>query len=64
MENMVGLVNLYKQPLDKDVIHYYQEIRNKNSDQNVLKIIGQEILNRGLTLKELINSKNFKYEKV
>ena len=64
MENMVGLVNLYKQPLDEDVIHYYQEIRNKNSDQNVLKIIGQEILNRGLTLKELINSKNFKYEKV
>ena len=64
MENMVGLVNLYKQPLDEDVIHYYQEIRDKNSDQNVLKIIGQEILNRGLTLKELINSKNFKYEKV
>ena len=64
MENMVGLVNLYKQPLDNDVICYYQKIRNKNPDQNVLKIIGQEILNRGLTLKELINSKNFKYEKV
>ncbi|MDN3607681.1 TraG family conjugative transposon ATPase [Kaistella yonginensis] len=64
MENMVGLVNLYKQPLDEDVIHYYQKIRNKNPDQNVLKIIGHKILNRGLTLKEIINSKNFKYEKV
>ncbi|QOW09830.1 TraG family conjugative transposon ATPase [Kaistella flava (ex Peng et al. 2021)] len=64
MENMVGLVNLYQQPLDEDILGYYQEIRNANKDQNILKIIGQEMQDRGLNLKELLHSKKHDYEKV
>ncbi|WHF51945.1 TraG family conjugative transposon ATPase [Chryseobacterium gotjawalense] len=64
MENMVGLVNLYQQPLDENILVYYQKIRKANKDPNVLKIIGQELRDRGLNLKELINSKKHGYEKV
>jgi len=64
MENMVGLVNLYKQPLDENVLAYYQKIKSTSKDQNILKIIGQEMQDCGLNLKELINSKTHEYEKV
>ena len=64
MENMVGLVNLYQQPLDENILGYYQKIRKANKDPNVLKIIGQGLQDRGLNLKELINSKKHDYEKV
>lgn len=64
MENMVGLVNLYKRPLDASVITYYRRIQDTYKDQNILKIIGQELRDRGLKLQELINSKNYEYEKV
>ena len=64
MENMIGLVNLYKGPLDTSVITYYRRIQDTYKDQNILKIIGQELRDRGLNLQELINSKNYEYEKV
>ena len=64
MENMVALVNLYKQPLDIKVIYYYQKKKNDNKDQNIFKIIGQEMQNRGLNLEELVNEKHHGYEKV
>lgn len=64
MENMVGLVNLYKRPLDASVITYYRRIQDTYKDQNILKIIGQELRARGLNLQELINSNNYGYEKV
>ena len=61
---MVGLVNLYQQPLDKDVFEYYNHVKEQNNQQNILKIIGQELLDRQMNLKELIESKKFEYEKV
>ncbi|MGA9212963.1 TraG family conjugative transposon ATPase [Kaistella sp.] len=64
MENMVSLVNLYQKPLDKIAVDYYQHMRNTNSDQNVLKIIGNEMQDRNLSFIELINPKNYQYEKV
>jgi type IV secretory pathway VirB4 component len=64
MENMVSLVNLYKQPLDENVIAYYQKTKENNKEHNAFKIIGQEMQNRGLNLKELINEKHSDYEKV
>lgn len=64
MENMVGLVNLFKQPLSRGVIAYYQEIRATYEGQNILKMIEQDLLDKGLNLKEFINSKTYDYEKV
>ena len=64
MENMVGLVNLYRQPLDQDVINYYKILKAQYNDQNILKILDQELTDRQINLKELIESKKFEYEKV
>ena len=64
MENMVGLVNLYQQPLDSNVIAYYRRNKESHTGYNILKIIQQEMLDRGLNLRELINSKIEEYEKV
>lgn len=63
MENMVALVNLYQKPLDKIAVDYYQHMRNINRDQNILKIIGNEMQNRNLSFSDLINAKNHEYEK-
>ena len=64
MENMVGLVNLYKQPLNSDVIQYYEQLHHRYNNQNIFKIIDQELMDRQMNLKELIESKKFEYEKV
>ena len=61
---MVGLVNLYQQPLDKDVFEYYNHVKEQNNQQNILKIIGQELLDRQMNFKDLLQSKKFEYEKV
>ena len=64
MENMVGLVNLYQQPLNQDVFDYYNHVKEQNNQQNILKIIGQELLDRQMNFKDLLESKKFEYEKV
>ncbi|MBU4538216.1 MAG: conjugal transfer protein TraG, partial [Weeksellaceae bacterium] len=64
MENMVSLVNLYQKPLDKIAVNYYQSMKQKYKDQNILKIIGNEMQDRNLSFTELINAKNHQYEKV
>ena len=64
MENMVGLVNLYRQPLDQDVIAYYKSLKVQYNDQNILKILDQELTDRQINLIELIESKKFEYEKI
>ena len=64
MENMVGLVNLYKQPLNSEVIQYYKQLHHRYNNQNIFKIIDQEMLDTQMNLKELIESKKFEYEKV
>ena len=64
MENMVGLVNLYKQPLNSDVIQYYEQLHHRYNNQNIFKIIDQELMDRQMNLKELIESKKFEHEKV
>ena len=64
MENMVGLVNLYKQPLDREVIDYYKNLKVQYNGQNILKIIDQELIDWQINLRELVESKKFEYEKV
>ena len=61
---MVGLVNLYKQPLDREVIDYYKNLKVQYNGQNILKIIDQELIDWQINLRELIESKKFEYEKV
>ena len=64
MENMIDLVNLYQQPLDKDVFEYYNHVKEQNNQQNILKIIDQKLLDRQMNFKDLLQSKKFEYEKV
>lgn len=63
MENMVALVNLYQEPLDDDTFNYYKTLRIQYKDQNILKIIGQEMDDRNMSFKEIINTKRYRYEK-
>lgn len=64
MENMVALVNLYQGPIDNNVFSYYKTMKLLYKDQNILKIIGQEIQDKNLNFKELINAKKYGYEKI
>ena len=64
MENMVALVNLYQKPLNKIAVDFYESMKHKHKNQNVLKIIGNEMQDRNLSFTELINSKKQEYEKV
>ena len=62
LENLVALVNLYQNPLDKKIDSYYKMMKNKHKGQNVFKIISQELENRNISFSELINIKNQTYE--
>lgn len=64
MENMVALVNLNKGPIDEQIITYYQMLAKNYRDQNIVKIINQEMDDFDLNLKEMITSKNLAYEKI
>ncbi|SEM97125.1 Bacteroides conjugation system ATPase, TraG family [Chryseobacterium taichungense] len=64
LENLVSLVNLYRHPLDKKVVSYYHHMKNNHPGKNIFKIIGQELEERNITFLELINKKEYQYEKV
>jgi len=65
LENLVALVNLYQNPLDKKIDSYYKMMKNKHKGKNIFKIISQELEDRNISFSELINTKNQKeYEKV
>ena len=46
------------------MIEYYKQLQAQYNDQNILKIIDQELVDRQMNLKELVESKKFEYEKV
>ena len=56
--NMVSLINLYKKPLNKKVLKFYNDLRLKNIGQNPLKIIEQTMKDENISFEELINVKN------
>lgn len=62
LEHLVSFVNLYKKPLDKKSITFYQTMKSHYKGQNILKIINQELQNQNIGLKELINIKIYDYE--
>ena len=64
LENLVLLVNLYRNPLDEKVISYYWKMKNQNKEHNVFKIISQELEDQNISFSELINQKQELYEKV
>lgn len=64
MEDMVALVNLYKEPMDDDVFAYYRKMKSVFKDGNILKMTVGEMQETGLTFKELIATKKYGYEKV
>ena len=62
LENLVLLVNLYRNPLDEKVMSYYWKMKNQNKEHNVFKIISQELEDQNISFSELINTNQ--YEKV
>ncbi|MDV2442577.1 conjugal transfer protein TraG [Elizabethkingia anophelis] len=65
LENMVSLINLYKSPLDRQVVSFYKFWLNKHKGENVLKIISQKMDSEKKSLKELMNlSKEYNHEEV
>ena len=64
LENLVSLVNLYRNPLDEKVVSYYRKMKNQNKEHNVFKIISQELEDQNISFSELINQKQELYEKV
>ena len=56
--NMVSLINLYKKPLNKKVLKFYNDLRLKNIGKNPLKIIEQTMKDENISFEELINVKN------
>jgi conjugation system TraG family ATPase len=64
LENLVSLVNLYRNPLDEKVMSYYCKMKNQNKKLNVFKIISQELEDQNISFSELINKEEYQYEKV
>ncbi|AZA73798.1 TraG family conjugative transposon ATPase [Chryseobacterium indoltheticum] len=64
MEDMVALVNLYKEPMDDEVFGYYRKMKSIFKDVNILKMTVSEMQESGLTFKEIIATKKYGYEKV
>ncbi|MBS1549080.1 MAG: TraG family conjugative transposon ATPase [Bacteroidetes bacterium] len=64
LENLVSLVNLYRNPLDEKVVSYYWKMKNQNKEHNVFKIISLELEDQNISFSELINQKQELYEKV
>ncbi|MPS73087.1 MAG: TraG family conjugative transposon ATPase [Chryseobacterium sp.] len=62
LENLVSLVNLYQNPLDRKVVSYYQMTKNSHPGKNIFKIISQELEERNINFPELINKNEYQYE--
>ena len=59
LENLMTLVNLYQNPLDKKINSYYKMMKRKYKGQNVFKIISQELEDRNISFSELINQQEY-----
>ncbi|PPZ90987.1 conjugal transfer protein TraG [Cloacibacterium normanense] len=64
LENLVSLVNLYRNPMDEKIVSYYGIMKKILKGKNVFKIISQEMEDQNISFSELINQKQELYEKV
>jgi len=63
LENLISLVNLYQNPLDRKIVSYYQMMKNSHPGKNIFKIISQELEDRNINFSKLINKNEYQYEK-
>ena len=64
LENLVSLVNLYRNPFDDKINSFYRMMKKRHKGKNVFKIISQELEDQNISFSELINQKQDLYEKV
>ncbi|NML56798.1 TraG family conjugative transposon ATPase [Chryseobacterium cheonjiense] len=63
LENLVSLVNLYHNPLDQNIVSYYQMMKKNHPGKNIFKIIAQELEERNISFSELMHKNEYQYEK-
>jgi len=63
LENLVSLVNLYQNPLDQNIVSYYQMMKKKHPGKNIFRIIAQELEERNISFSELMHKNEYQYEK-
>lgn len=62
---MVTLINLYKKPLDKQIINFYIMMKDKYKGKNVLQIIYRKMEDEDKSLVDIMKHSNIQeYEKV
>lgn len=62
---MVALINLYKKPLDKQIVNFYKMMKDKYKGKNVLQIIYRKMEDEDKSLVDIMKHSNIQeYEKV
>ena len=56
METIFTLTNLYKKPLDEDVIGFFKKFKKEFEGKNVLKELDEYIKEQGVSLDEIVQS--------
>ncbi|GIJ95372.1 hypothetical protein CAPN002_25900 [Capnocytophaga stomatis] len=59
MKSMFSLVNLYKKPLDKEVITFFKKFKKENQGKNVLKELNAFVKEKKQTLEEIIKEQQY-----
>ena len=64
METIFTLTNLYKKPLNEDVIGFFKKFKKEFEGKNVLKELDEYIKEQGVSLDEIVqrNLKRQEYE--
>ncbi|SDD99752.1 TraG/VirB4 family ATPase [Riemerella columbipharyngis] len=62
IDNLYPIVNLYKKPINDEVIQYYWNLKKKYKGKNIFKIIEEKMEDENLNFEQLI--KNEQYETV
>ena len=61
----MNLINLYKKPLDKQIVNFYIMMKNKYKGKNVLQIIYRKMEDEDKSLVDIMEHTNTQeYEKV
>jgi hypothetical protein len=56
MGSMISLVNLYKKPLDRNVLEFYHEFKMRFKGQNIFKNLQNQLEMNEQTLEEYIGN--------
>ena len=64
MKTIFTLINLYKKPLDEDVIGFFKKFKKEFEGKNVLKELDEYVKDQGVSLVEIVqrNLKRQEYE--